>query len=705
MRLAALLLIAASASAQFRSGTREVLVDVVVRDKGSRPAHGLTAADFELREDGVVQKILLLREAGTSAVLPGSNIAAVPARQQSGATPPSDPLRQLHLVALVFERLSPEGRRLSRQAALDVLKSESQPNTHFGVFVIQNNLAVLLNYTADRDAVRKAVERATGGTRVEFSTTETAGMRSVVVGTTDPSGGGAGTTAMEIGGTAAVDGGGLANAEMARVMADVSQLNANSTRDQEGRASLYSLLAIVGDQRRVPGRKTVLYFSEGLQLPNSVWHVLESVVNAANRGNVSIYSIDARGLSTTRDSAAADQMLAAAGNANRRGLYDSTAGGMAVSRVESMATDTGLDAIRANPQNSLKELAESTGGFLAANTNDLRVPLRRALQEMANYYELTYRPSNERYDGGFRKIEVTVKRPGLSVRARDGYFAFPPEQEHVLFPYEIPLLRAIGERPPPRGVQYRASAYRFRSGEDSTQLALVMQTPLDGITFRREDNGKRFRTHLSAVTLLKAKNGNVSAKLARDLPLEIPAERLDEFRRGEFIVMQEAQVPAGHYTLESALADREGEKVGALRSALVVPSPAGGVRLSSVLLVRRVDESAKTDLTDPFQVTGGRVVPWLTDSVERVPGRPLVVYFTIYPMRLPEKPKLTVEILADQIPVARVTPALPEPLEDGSIRYVASAPLDALQPGLHEIRVTVEQAGTRAQESLLVTMK
>ena len=65
----------------------------------------------------------------------------------------------------------------------------------------------------------------------------------------------------------------------------------------------------------------------------------------------------------------------------------------------------------------------------------------------------------------------------------------------------------------------------------------------------------------------------------------------------------------------------------------------------------------------------------------------------------------SIEILSEDKPVARVTPAVPEPLEDGSIRYVASAPADKLEPGLSEIRVTVEQAGTAARESLLVTIK
>ena len=52
---AALFLMAACASAQFRTGTREILVDAVVRDKAGRALHGLSAGDFELREDGVVR--------------------------------------------------------------------------------------------------------------------------------------------------------------------------------------------------------------------------------------------------------------------------------------------------------------------------------------------------------------------------------------------------------------------------------------------------------------------------------------------------------------------------------------------------------------------------------------------------------------------------------------------------------------------------
>jgi VWFA-related protein len=629
--LCASVLLAQDATPTFRSGTREILVDAVVRDKAGKIVRGLGAVDFELLEDGVPQKILSVRESSPGTAAAGQTRPTTAAREVSTAKPGvSDPLQRLSMVALVFDQIGPEARRLARQTALDILNSNSEPNTHFGVFIIQNNLSVLQNYTSDRALLRKAVERATGGAKLDLATPAT-GMRSVVVGTTDPAGGALGGTALSIGGGGSgiaptIDGGQLASAQMARVMADMNQLADNSTRDQAGRASTYSLLAIVDGLRKSPGRKTVFYFAEGLQLPNSVWHVFQSVISAANRANVTFYAVDARGLSTTRDSAAALAMLGGA-SANSGALYNSTVGDTPVTRVESMATDTGLDALKANPQMAMMELAESTGGFLAANTNDLRVPLRRALQEISTYYELIYRPVNNLYDGKYRKIAIRPKRPGLVVRAREGYFAFPPEQDHALFPYEVPLLQAIAEKPAPRDVQYRASVLRFRPSPEGVQMALVVQAPLDRLTFKDEDKGKRFRTHISTVSLLKDQQGAVAAKLARDLPLEIPAERMAEFKRGEFIVMQGVNAAPGHYVLESAVADRLGGKIGARRTSVVVPQKHGGIQLSSLTLVRRVDKSPETDLTDPFQVAGGRVVPWLTDVVERQPDKPMVVYF------------------------------------------------------------------------------
>jgi Ca-activated chloride channel family protein len=69
----------------------------------------------------------------------------------------------------------------------------------------------------------------------------------------------------------------------------------------------------------------------------------------------------------------------------------------------------------------LGRLANETGGFLIANTNDLTSGFARMQQERSTYYLLAYQPTNTATDGKFRKVKVKVKRPGVTVRARPGY--------------------------------------------------------------------------------------------------------------------------------------------------------------------------------------------------------------------------------------------------------------------------------------------
>jgi VWFA-related protein len=66
----------------------------------------------------------------------------------------------------------------------------------------------------------------------------------------------------------------------------------------------------------------------------------------------------------------------------------------------------------------MAELAESTGGFLIANTNDTAKPMHRVMEDVRAHYELSYVPTSQNYDGHFRKIEVLVKRPGAQVHTR-----------------------------------------------------------------------------------------------------------------------------------------------------------------------------------------------------------------------------------------------------------------------------------------------
>src|SRR4029079_17006071 len=67
-------------------------------------------------------------------------------------------------------------------------------------------------------------------------------------------------------------------------------------RDEQGYSQVNSLFAIIEALRPLPGRKSVVLFSEGVSIPPAVLRLFTGVIDAANRANVSIYTMDAVGL-------------------------------------------------------------------------------------------------------------------------------------------------------------------------------------------------------------------------------------------------------------------------------------------------------------------------------------------------------------------------------------------------------------------------
>ena len=100
---------------------------------------------------------------------------------------------------------------------------------------------------------------------------------------------------------------------MAQVIAASLRFSDSIQRQQQAQSTLYPMLALVKAQSRLAGRKTLIYFSEGLVVPKNLEEVFKTTISEANRANVTIYAIDARGLNSARDSEASrSQLLKAA---------------------------------------------------------------------------------------------------------------------------------------------------------------------------------------------------------------------------------------------------------------------------------------------------------------------------------------------------------------------------------------------------------
>src|SRR5215469_6574258 len=80
-----------------------------------------------------------------------------------------------------------------------------------------------------------------------------------------------------------------------------------------------------------------------------------------------------------------------------------------------------------NVHAAMREIAERTGGQAFYNTNDIDGSIRKSIDDGSTYYTLAYYPENKNWNGKFRKIHVTVNRPGIKLRYRLGYYAVDPK--------------------------------------------------------------------------------------------------------------------------------------------------------------------------------------------------------------------------------------------------------------------------------------
>ncbi|MBV8897988.1 MAG: VWA domain-containing protein, partial [Acidobacteriaceae bacterium] len=396
-----------AAQSTFKTGSEEVVLDLVVRDKKGQPVKNLKPEDIEVYDNGSRKTITSFRliegdEALSEASTQGS--AAAPAVRKQ-----LDPLRQIRLITLIFANVGDiNGKRLCRTAAVDLLKTELPQNVYMSVLVLDKSLQAIQPFTNDRGLLMNAVIAATTGTSTQFHADSeqvqaqltqmlgpsTAGeSQQEQVSNMAPGGntGPAGAAAAQAGPTAA----------MAQMLLNTLQLAQKSEMADAGRTAVYGLLSAVRQQYMLPGRKSIFFFSDGFPLDQSVEEPYKTVISTANRFNVSFYTIDSHGLGTTNLNDAANRQLRSAAAASRA-QFGRNAG--AVNIQEANEFDTAMDAGKYNMQNTLADLANSTGGFLIANTNDFRGLLRRAVDDTETYYEITYNPNLQKYDGSFRPV-------------------------------------------------------------------------------------------------------------------------------------------------------------------------------------------------------------------------------------------------------------------------------------------------------------
>jgi len=664
----------------------EVVLDVVVRDKKGKPIKDLTPEEITVTDNGSKQKIISFR------LVEGKEAIA------KGSTVPLDPLHQLRLVTLVFERLGVESRRVARQAAIDLVKGEQAQNVFYAVVAIDQRLWPLQDFTRDKESLRKAIELATSGQYSQYSVDADSVKARLQSQITNP---------QPIPGAGGDFGSAATGERLAQIMISMLSMDASFSLQEATRMSIFGLSSLVKGQFTLPGRKTLLYFSEGMWVPTNLDVPFRNLISTANRGNVSIYSVDTRGVMTWGQNSGVAAGVRDAANETAKDVTR-LEGAVTVGAVK--ASETAENAMRNNVQVPLRNLAEDTGGFLIGESNDLRMPLRHVNEEINSYYEITYNPGIERFDGAFRKTEVDVARKDLVVHHRTGYFALPVSTYTAkgpsVLPYELPLLNALNANPMPKDVEFRTGALRLQPEGDKVKQTVMIEVPLSGITLTDDAALKASKGRVSVVALVKDEKGEVVGKLTRDLNLNVPAAMLAQTKQSNFTYKDQVNLPPGHYTVNAAVLDHESGKIGAKKVSLIVPPIQSGVHISSLSLVRSYQQGVKDlDPNEPFQFQGGRVNPTLSGTVYNAKGSQLSLFFVAYPDKsIADKPVAKVEFLLDGQVLAQNDLPLPAADAQGRIPYVISIPAESMPPGNYEVHVTVKQGPSSADDRTKVTV-
>ncbi len=489
----------------FRSSRDVISIDVVVRNRSGAIVSDLTAADFEIREDGRPQDVLTTRFEQTAASAPGET---VPALQRLGLPPVSSATpttatdvsgRRLLLLLFDLSGMEPEEVQRGVQAALQFVDAQMTNADLVAVATLTWQLTVLTDFTGDREAVRRSLESMVA---VDVSTGAPDGLDAAVDAAVDA---GSGVTAV-----AATD----ARLRAVRLMADA--------------------LA------PIPQKKALLYFTAGLaNAAQDTPAELRLALTSASRANLAIYPVDTRGLQAVIPSGPA-RVASRSGE----GLFSGR-------DVNDQFTEL------ATSQDTMASMASATGGRMFSGSNDVSAAFARVQQDTAAYYLLGYSSTNTLRDGRFRRVQVRVRREGLRVEARAGYYA-ERDFEHTSRTDREAQLEEHLLTPDVSAFEVGASA-RWSRASDGTYRIPVTITVRVPATSTSGDT-------VDLLAVVEDEDGRSLARV-RDA-ITVPAEA-DKGDRLSYTTM--LTLPSGHFTIRAVARENRAGEMGAVRTELRVP--------------------------------------------------------------------------------------------------------------------------------------
>lgn len=554
-----------SSPGRIRVTTELVLVNLVAHDKKGNLVRDLKKEDFTLFEDGKKQEISTfdfesvdqVMTAGTAEpMVSGAAGEASLLRTAKKAEPSLDARdRRLMLLFFDFSAMDPEQIDRAVDAAKKFVSTKMQPADLMALVSLATNMRVDLDFTDDKSKLTAALSGYTSGQGQGFDNGST----------------GSSEGAAETSGAFAAD-----DSDYNTFSADRKLL------------ALQSLMQALG---KLPQKKSLIYFSNGISqsgLDNQ--SALRATTAAAVKANVSIYSLDIRGL----------QAFPPGGEAQKASLH-----GQSAYSGQSVLNDLNNNA---SSQETLATLSSDTGGKAFFDSNDFSGVFSQVQKDTAAYYVLGFTSNNPLKDGRFRHLKVQVNRPDLKLDYRSGYYAGRDFEHLNRADREQQLEDELAAQLPQVDVPLYAGSAYFRQDDSHYYLAVSLMIPGSQIPFVTEKEKDNATIDFIGQVLA---GGKFPVGQLRDT-VKLAVDSTQQVRRKNVQYNTGFVLAPGSYHLKFVVRENQTGRMGSFETNVQIPDlRKNPLKMSSVVL-SSLRTPATTKKTGPS--------PLVRDQMETVPN-------------------------------------------------------------------------------------
>lgn len=567
-----------------RANSRLVVVDAIVTDKAGNPVTDLKPDEITVEENGKAQKIASVELVTPNAQPPEELPPTIYSNRPQYTMPKAG-----YTILLIDALNTPvENQMWARQVLVEWAGTQLQAGQRVAVYALGNSLYRLQTFTDDPLLLRQAIEATTKMQFAGNKTPQQTGTRVPLPGST----------------SASASGGAVQTNPTIRAVAtrlaswETEQSAYNTTMSIS--TTTAALRALARMLLGVPGRKNLVWITGGVPislrmedmtvsnaLPQKTIDTIDAPpplqqemsqaaysqdvkISAANdvkeaasllqQAQISIYTVDARGLfGSTPQTTASNSGLNSSGVLVQGAEY-----GTSVSNSGARISDS---------QANMKTIAGETGGKYFVNRNDIESAVSAASRDGGTYYSIAYYPEKKKFDGSFRKIKVTVKRPAMNVRHRTGYYAVDfskmgkKERENEL----TSAVRASSFAP---STELLFDAQIKPPAEITGQMTVPVTFLLRPGNFTAVDDKGGKKIDLDFFVTAMGPDGKSAANTGMTVATTLPPQQYEQISKQGILLPIDIKLPPGNYTVLLAVRDNPTGMVGTLNIPLTLQAPA-----------------------------------------------------------------------------------------------------------------------------------